>query len=1002
MDQFGLNSKCSRLLVILLSVCFGSLYGQTGPVGSSLFIQGSSYPDRCKIYIDQTVKVRFSAAKISTTRFGFIYVAARLLRGTDEAYALSKLDSLVARASLKNESPGSVQYFTLYQVMHTFMLCRHKIPPSIQQNIKNLMQLYSYNFAWGGTLNLTVMPHAAAYMAAQTWPDFIDASGRNSPTILSYSGNILKGYLSDFFHEGCYEADSPIYYSTNLAPVRMLSDFSEDPTFQRQARAAYHAMLAGMAGAYNKGLYVATPSRSKNWDQLGDGLRSPQSLHVINWFFHGTATERLYYRPGSANESFNFWLAYPGYTQPLPELLQSHKERTYPYVRTGYMRKYTYQSDQYGLATWDIHTKREDHFRESKANYLAWQSQDAVCHFTVWLENRSPRSTLANPDANPAGMGENPYCRIRQHESTAMGVWNVPETYEFFRMVNLYPNTTIKGIRRSSTNQGWVICHTGTMMFAIYVPGTFTWNASGSNEPSGYQGVQRLATRQGFWIMETTEITTQLRDPNRNVSNELTKFEQQLAQNTSIQWNIQNPDLPRLVYRTVKGDTLDLTYHSFDVTYVDQFKVNSTVIDKYLNVIEDPFMRVKYTTSSSLFLTNPLEILNKNNVVRTVKFQEAPTSKIQYQVKAGNLLNLSTNQTSGFSHWILPPGAVTQNNTHIYSQSPDVKLGAFSDSLSTFDVTAFVDDGKINFQIYSEKSLAQPGNIRFNKSEGIFEGFNGKNWTTFHQKTPLLAQVSNTPIAAFSLRRVVENYTGTCVRVRRSSDQKTADFGFTANGLLDTTALLTFAGSSSLFVTVWFDQSENKNHLRQNTTTRQPRIVLNGKLEKVGSFPAINTLGTSTMSPSIAPGISFDNAYFSIVKSNNVSTNTGGSFTLTNLSGSRYFARTGANLVFSAGNFSSNNYFINMTNPLPIDSWHLYSFKVEPGTSTKLTAYVNSIYKDAVSKPTENKTTNLFTAFSGPSNDLDNGKFGEFIVFPMSLNLTEQIIVERNQMRYWK
>jgi hypothetical protein len=95
-------------------------------------------------------------------------------------------------------------------------------------------------------------------------------------------------------------------------------------------------------------------------------------------------------------------------------------------------------------------------------------------------------------------------------------------------------------------------------------------------------------------------------------------------------------------------------------------------------------------------------------------------------------------------------------------------------------------------------------------------------------------------LAAYSLRKPRNAYTGNAIRVRRSSDNAEADIGFTTIGDLDTAALLTFVGSGSGFVTTWYDQSGNNRNATQTTAANQPRIVNSGVLEAVNGKPAIS------------------------------------------------------------------------------------------------------------------------------------------------------------------
>lgn len=82
-------------------------------------------------------------------------------------------------------------------------------------------------------------------------------------------------------------------------------------------------------------------------------------------------------------------------------------------------------------------------------------------------------------------------------------------------------------------------------------------------------------------------------------------------------------------------------------------------------------------------------------------------------------------------------------------------------------------------------------------------------------------------LALYSLRLLGYNYSGNCVKVRRSSDNTTSDIGF-AGGVIDTSALLTFCGAGHGYVERWYDQSGNGLDAVQLTTTRQPQIVSSG------------------------------------------------------------------------------------------------------------------------------------------------------------------------------
>jgi hypothetical protein len=88
-----------------------------------------------------------------------------------------------------------------------------------------------------------------------------------------------------------------------------------------------------------------------------------------------------------------------------------------------------------------------------------------------------------------------------------------------------------------------------------------------------------------------------------------------------------------------------------------------------------------------------------------------------------------------------------------------------------------------------------------------------------------------------SLDLLDANYTGFCIRVRRSSDNTELDIGF-VNGVLDTSSLLDFVGSGNGFASIIYDQV-GSNNMVQNTASLQGQIVSNGSVILKGGKPCI-------------------------------------------------------------------------------------------------------------------------------------------------------------------
>jgi hypothetical protein len=108
----------------------------------------------------------------------------------------------------------------------------------------------------------------------------------------------------------------------------------------------------------------------------------------------------------------------------------------------------------------------------------------------------------------------------------------------------------------------------------------------------------------------------------------------------------------------------------------------------------------------------------------------------------------------------------------------------------------------------------------------------------------LLLDLYPSASVAYSLRKLRTAYSGSAIRVRRSSDNAEQDFGF-VGGDLDTASLLTFCGSGNGFVTTWYDQSGNANNGVQTTAANQPQIVTSGVVNRINSKPSLSFNGST-------------------------------------------------------------------------------------------------------------------------------------------------------------
>lgn len=104
--------------------------------------------------------------------------------------------------------------------------------------------------------------------------------------------------------------------------------------------------------------------------------------------------------------------------------------------------------------------------------------------------------------------------------------------------------------------------------------------------------------------------------------------------------------------------------------------------------------------------------------------------------------------------------------------------------------------------------------------------------------TGLLDTYSGAAVAYSAARRLSSTYTGSLIRVRRSSDNTEQDIGYNGSNVLDESALTTFVGANDGFVTTWYDQSGNVNNASQSTAANQPKIVSSGTVIKQAGLGA--------------------------------------------------------------------------------------------------------------------------------------------------------------------
>ena len=242
------------------------------------------------------------------------------------------------------------------------------------------------------------------------------------------------------------------------------------------------------------------------------------------------------------------------------------------------------------------------------------------------------------------------------------------------------------------------------------------------------------------------------------------------------------------------------------------------------------------------------------------------------------------NINASFAYPTPAPVAGEMSLLNFYAESSNKKMKLNGQSLTASGTTSWADGSayQINFGVIGQ---AYASALNLNLSELVLWENQGStdlgaiqddinNHYSVYEKTKLL-DFHPDAAAAYSLRKLMGQYSGSAIEVRRDGDNTTQDIGFDANGDLDTAALAAFCGSDNGFVETWYDQSLNGNDANQSTLANQPKIYdgTTGVVTENGK-PAVKFDGTNTILVSAStytPSSRFFMAQVLVASSNNIS-----------------------------------------------------------------------------------------------------------------------------------
>jgi hypothetical protein len=246
----------------------------------------------------------------------------------------------------------------------------------------------------------------------------------------------------------------------------------------------------------------------------------------------------------------------------------------------------------------------------------------------------------------------------------------------------------------------------------------------------------------------------------------------------------------------------------------------------------------------------------------------------------------------------------------------------------------------------------------------------------------LLLDTYPSAAAAYSVRKLRNNYIGGPIRVRRSSDNAEQDIYFDSNGNLDTAQLTSFCSGTNGFVTTWYDQSGNSINATNTTAANQPQIVSSGSVITQNSKPTIQGDGVNSfLRFSLGPTSVPVSTFYCVQR------NSGTGYAYDWAMGSNFL--TSLNAMSSGWEVATQNVFewdggaVNLDGSQSLNTFYLKSMLNLTG-ATKLLFFQNNVSK-TIGQPSGSINTNgsgaLFSDSQSGSSQRFAGNMSEFILY---------------------
>ena len=484
-----------------------------------------------------------------------------------------------------------------YGIDHYIRYKKYYSDPELKEKYENILITSKAYSDLPHTPNHSLMCAVARYLASEIFPDedianfYGDYSNRSD----DYTGKkTIIERLKNYPSYGEYEFNSETYFYCHFMPLRSIAELAQDEEMANMAKLVTENMMMSIAPVWLDGLMMTGTCRSYNpfsaQAELGCGS-------MIFWYFFGGIdltdkqiidSEGLFLSSVIASGYIPNWMTI---------MMAQDRDEAYTHYEMHSFRQEnwdasfiaclkTYMNKTYGVFSLKNLLYPQGNYEKLFAGFYKQQFDWGVRWKT---ENPSDKSTFTiqhvqSPIVNVKAFGTSPYQQTLQNQSTVIGVYDIPESYEYPNVYISQPNCYKAMIDESYL--GRVYLHYGDVIIAYAMSTPFT----AANIENQIITINNI--RKGYFICETFEASA----IDGETYEEQLWYVQSLFEGTIRTVTFDKTSNSKLKYTAVNGDELEIEYGGNDK--LSNGKINGTSVsytNKDYPVQSNPWVNQKWS-----------------------------------------------------------------------------------------------------------------------------------------------------------------------------------------------------------------------------------------------------------------------------------------------------------------------------------------------------------------------------------------------------------------------